>query len=351
MNSRFRATVLVVFALLFLATPTLFAQSKVGTSAAPFLTIGVGARPQAMGGAFVAVSDDVHSLFWNPAGLAMMDRSEVMLVHSTWLADMAFDYVGGAIVMGQYGTLGASATLLSVGEMEVTTAQYQEGTGLMFNSYDLSAALSYGFQFYDRFAIGFNAKYIHQSIWNESAGGMAMDLGTLLITPLKDIRLGMSISNFGTKMQMSGRDLTIFHDPDENREGNNDQIPAKLETDEWKLPLTMRLGISGEAIETGTHRLTWAFDWVVPNDNTEAFNLGMEYGFNEFFFLRGGMRSMRPNTADGFELFEEDNGGGFTAGSGVRIGLAGGVGFHADFAFETFERLGNVYKYALSVTF
>lgn len=30
----------------------------------------VGARPMAMGGAFIAVADDVHSCYWNPAGLA-----------------------------------------------------------------------------------------------------------------------------------------------------------------------------------------------------------------------------------------------------------------------------------------
>jgi len=344
----------LLFALVtLLAIPALtMGQTKVGTSAAPFLTIGVGARPQAMGGAFVAISDDIYALYWNPAGLARLQRSEVTMVHSTWLADMAYDYVGAAFAMGQSGTIGISATLLSVGEMEVTTEKYQDGTGLMFDSYDMCATVSYGYRFYDKFSIGANVKYIRQAIWNEYASGMALDLGTLLITPFKDIRLGMNISNFGTKMQMGGRDLLVFHDPDENREGNNPNIPAELKTDEWKLPLTMRLGLAGEVIKDGQNRLTLAADWVVPNDNSEFLNLGTEYAFKEFFFMRGGYRAMRPGLYNGsFRLGEEDNGGGFTCGAGVKLSLAGGIGFHADYAYESYERLGGIHKYSLSMKF
>ena len=347
-----RMALLVSLAMMFLLPGLSLGQTKVGTSAAPFLTIGVGARPQAMGGAFVAVSDDVHALFWNPAGLARLQKSEVALVHSTWLADMSYDYVGAAFAMGQSGTMGVSATLLSVGEMEVTTERYQEGTGLMFDSYDMCATVSYGYKFYDKFSIGANLKYIHQKIWNETATGVAIDLGTMLITPLKDIRLGMSISNFGTKMQMGGRDLLVFHDPDENREGNNPNIPAEIQTDQWKLPLTMRLGLSGEVLQDEINRVTLAADWVVPNDNSESLNLGTEYAYKEFVFLRAGYRAMRPGLYSGsFRLGEEDNGGGFTFGGGVILTITGGVGFHADYAYESYERLGSVHKYSLSMQF
>lgn len=357
-----KTAVIAGLALLLLLPAQGFSQSKVGTSAAPFLTIGVGSRPQAMGGAFVAVSDDIHALYWNPAGLARMNSAEVMLVHSTWLADMSFDYVGAAFPMGRAGTFGLSTTMLSVGEMEVTTTSYQDGTGLMFNSYDLAVAGSYGYKFYDRFSIGASAKYIRQQIWNESAAGMALDIGTLLITPLKDIRLGMNISNFGTSMQMSGRDLTVFHDPDPNREGNNPNIPAEIKTDAWKLPLTMRLGFAGEVLQNNVNRVTLAFDWVVPNDNTESMNVGMEYAFKEYVFLRAGLRSMRPGSYGtqkmsgdivdkSFKLFEPDNGGGVTFGAGVKLGLVNGVNFLADYAYEGYDLLGSVHKYSLSVLF
>ncbi len=53
----------------FLATICLYAQQsdQVGTSMANFLKIGVGPRAIAMGDAFVALSDDASSLYWNPA--------------------------------------------------------------------------------------------------------------------------------------------------------------------------------------------------------------------------------------------------------------------------------------------
>lgn len=334
-----------------------FGQSKIGTSAAPFLTIGVGCRPQAMGGAFVSISDDVHALYWNPAGIARLNHSEVLLSHSTWLANMAFDYIGGVVSMGSAGAFGVSTTLLSVGEMEVTTERFQEGTGLKFNSYDLAAAVSYGYKFYDRFSIGVNVKYIHQQIWNETADGMAIDLGTLLITPLKGIRLGMNISNFGTKMQMTGRDLMVFYDPDPTKEGNNPNIPAELSTDKWKLPLTMRLGVSGEVIKTDRDRLTLALDWVVPNDNDESLNVGTEYAYKEFFFLRAGYRSMRPalnySKDSGYSIIlaPRDTGGGPTFGGGVRLGLPAGIKLEADYAYESYDRLGSIYKYSLGFRF
>jgi len=352
-----RISIVAGLALLLLLPAQGFSQSKVGTSAAPFLTIGVGSRPQAMGGAFVAVSDDIHALYWNPAGLARMQNAEVMMVHSTWLADMSFDYVGAAFPMGRAGTFGVSTTMLSVGEMEVTTTSYQDGTGLMFDSYDLAVAGSYGYKFYDRFSIGTSVKYIRQQIWNESASGMALDIGTLLITPLKDIRLGMNISNFGTSMRMSGRDLTVFHDPDPNREGNNPNIPAEIKTDSWKLPLTMRLGLAGEVMRNDVNRVTLAFDWMVPNNNTESVNAGVEYAFKEYVFLRAGMRAMRPGSyasgdnAKSFQFFEPDNGGGMTFGGGVKLGLVNGVSFLADYTYEGYDLLGSVHKYSLSVLF
>ena len=59
-----------------------FAQSigRVGTTAAPFLKIGVGARALAMGEAYTTLSEDATGLFWNPAGLAKLDALECQMV-------------------------------------------------------------------------------------------------------------------------------------------------------------------------------------------------------------------------------------------------------------------------------
>ncbi len=338
-----------------LMAPLLWGQSKVGTTAAPFLTIGVGSRPMGMGGAFVSLADDANALYWNPAGLARLQRSEVVLVHTTWLADMKFDYVGAAFNLGQMGTLGAAATLLNAGEMEVTTETQQEGTGIFFNSYDLAVAVTYSYMIYDAFTIGTNVKYIHQQIWHETADGIGIDLGVLLITPLKGIRLGVMISNFGTEMKMEGKDLLTTVDPDPAKSGNNENVYANLQMDSWQLPLTMRVGISGEPIKNDQHRFTLALDWVHPNDNDEFVDLGGEYAFCETVALRAGYKALRPDlqTSPDFKviLSPEDSGGGVTLGGGLRVNVNSQMTVKLDYAFESFDRLGNTHKYSLGFTF
>ena len=49
----------------------------VESAGANFLEVETGARPMGMGGAFVAVVDDVTALHWNPAGLADLDSAQL----------------------------------------------------------------------------------------------------------------------------------------------------------------------------------------------------------------------------------------------------------------------------------
>lgn len=70
-----------------------------------------GARPLSIGGAFVAVSDDVHSIYWNPAGLGKVEKTEFTYTRLMNERDEASydDFVALAIPL-RYGTLGISYT-------------------------------------------------------------------------------------------------------------------------------------------------------------------------------------------------------------------------------------------------
>jgi opacity protein-like surface antigen len=209
--------------------------------------------------------------------------------------------------------------------------------------------------FYDKFTIGANVKYIYQQIWHESAQGMAIDLGTLLITPFYDIRLGMNISNFGTNMQMGGKDLLTTIDPDPFITGNNENVYANYQTDKWPLPMNMRVGVSGELFKNQQHRLTLAMDWVHPNDNNEFIDLGGEYSFYEIFALRVGYKALRPaiDTSPKFKLVlsPRDSGGGLTFGGGLKFSLSRTMKMKLDYAYESFDRLGSIHKYSLGFMF
>ena len=170
---------------------------------------------------------------------------------------------------------------------------------------------------------------------------MAVDLGSVYRTDLNGMRIGIAITNFGGKMQMTGRDLVRFYDIDETREGNNANVLADLSTDQWPLPLMMRFGLAMEAFQNERHRLSVAADALHPNDNVETVNLGTEYAFREQFFVRAGYRS----------LFLTDSEEGATIGFGVRLSTRGGPVFLLDAAYEEFGRFDAIYKYSLGISY
>lgn len=326
----------------FLLVPGLlygFGVSKVGTTGAQFLKIGVGARAVGMGGAFVSVADDVTAIYWNPAGISRLNRNEALVIHTSWLAGMSFDFAGVVIYTPHWGNFGVSLTSLSMPEMKVRTVGEPEGTGEMFGAGDLALGLSHARSLTDRFSIGFNLKYINQRIWHMSASSFAVDVGVLFRTDFNDMRIGMSISNFGEKIGYSGRDLLVHYDVNPDLWGDDDRIIAMLHTDRWSLPLLFRVGISMDIVSHENNTLTVAIDAKHPNDNTESIDLGIEYAF-KWFSLRLGYSS----------LFLKDGEQGLTLGGGVRGNFGSSV-FKLDCAYEDFGRLQNVKRLSLSFEF
>src|SRR3990167_5798713 len=235
-----RAKILWIFIICFLANQNIYSQnvSKTGTTAASFLEIGVGAAANGMGGAFVGLSNDASSLFWNVGGIATLNQYEAILVHTDWIANTKFDYAGLVIPLGSFGNFGLSFTSLSMEDMKVRTVDQPDGTGENFSASDISVALSFARKFTDRFSIGITAKYIKQSIWHMSSSAFAIDAGTVFKTDLLGgMTIGAVMSNFGTSMRLEGRDTRNFIRIDETKQGSNERIPTNIELDAWDLPL------------------------------------------------------------------------------------------------------------------
>ena len=315
--------------------------SKRGTTAAPFLSITQGARGTAMGGAFVAVVDDPSAMYWNPAGLAGLEGVGFLVDNTSWIADIQYNYIGATVSAGSFGVLGVSVTMSSISDMRVTTVDMQEGTGEVFGVSDLAVGVSYGIKLTDAFAIGFTPKFVHQKIWKMSASAFALDLGVKYRTPFTGITLGMSISNFGTKMQMQGNNALVLYDPDPSGSGNNGRIPAQLATEQWELPLNFRVGIAYDVPIGDLGTLTIASDAQHPSDNYESINIGGEYVFGDILYLRGGYKT----------LFLVDSEEGMTLGLGVRQFIVGNVRVGLDYAYQDFARLSQAQKITLGVQF
>ncbi len=337
----FLSALVLVSSMAFCQSSFVANVSKRGTTAASFLSISEGAKATAMGSAFVAVSDDQSAFFWNPAGLAKIDGVGVMFDHTDWLADVAYNYIAASYNLGGMGTVGFSFLSSSYGDMKVTTVDAPNGTGQIFTASDIAFSLGYAMNLTDNFAIGFNPKIIYQSIWEASAVGFAMDLGVQYRTPFDGIMLGMSISNFGTKMQMQGNTTLVTYDPDLTTTGNNGKIPANLSTDYWSLPLNFRVGLAYSPISTDNNKLTIAVDALHPSDNYESVNIGGEYVFHNIIAIRGGYKS----------LFLQDSEESFALGFGLKQILLGNIAVKLDYAYQNFGRLNNIQKFTLGISF
>lgn len=340
-----RAAILLLILFIISVNQKLYSQnvSKVGTTAASFLEIGVGAAANSMGGAFVGRANDASTLYWNVGGIATLDQYEAILVHTTWIADTKFDYAGLVIPLGTFGNFGLSFTSLSMEDMKVRTVEQPDGTGENFSASDISVALSFARKFTDRFSIGITAKYIKQSIWHMSSSAFAIDAGTLFKTDLLGgMTIGAVMSNFGTPMRLDGRDTRYFIRVDETKQGSNERIPTNIELDSWDLPLHFQIGVSVPAYQMDNYKLIVSADAEVPNNNYQSLNLGAEFSFMDFLSLRGGYNS----------LFLKDTEGGLSFGAGFNSNmLLSTAVVNFDYAYRDFGKLKNVHSFSVGIRF
>ena len=335
---------ILVFLIVFTAKED-FAQnvSKVGTTTANFLEIGVGGSGNSMGGAFVSLATDASALYWNVSGIAVIPEYQVIAVHTNWIADTKFDFAGLVVPVGDFGTIGFSFTSLSTGDMAVRTIDQPEGTGEFFTSNNIAIGISYARNLTDRFSLGITGKYVRESIWHMSASAFAIDAGTLFRTDLLGgMIIGAKISNFGTTMQLNGRDARQFISVDPTQLGTNDQIPTQIEMGSYDLPLLFQMGVSASVVNSGDFKLILAVDALVPSNNYQSLNLGTEFSFQNIFFVRGGYHS----------LFLKDSEGGLSFGFGLNTKMLFSLAtLNFDYAFRDFGRLENVHTFSVNIKF
>lgn len=337
---------IVTLVLIIAATAFVFPQSKVGTTAANFLTIPVGPRATAMGGAFSAVANDATTSFWNPSGLSRMSRSEFTVTTAEWLVGTRLNWIGLAFKFDDNNAVGVSINQLDYGEEEITTPDQPDGTGQKWSANDLAVSLSYSRNLTDRFSIGGTVKYITQKIWNESASAFALDIGLLFYTELEGLRLGANIANFGTEMKLDGKDLKRPIDIDPSNSGNNPNIAGSLDTDSWPLPLVFTVGLAYDLNFLEQWNVTLTTDAVIPNNQSTHTNVGIEVGWNSMLFLRGGYNGLFRDKND--KLYSAENMDGFTAGVGVQYDF-GDFFAKFDYSYSNLGIFNEISRFSLSV--
>jgi uncharacterized protein YfiM (DUF2279 family) len=316
--------------------------SRRGTSAGAMLEIGVGARAEALGGAFVAIADDPSALYWNPAGIINIPSLSLQATKTDWLVGTNFNALDMVIPLPSLSSaLGFHLAMLDYGENPVRTIFRPEGTGEVYSASDMVAGLYWAMSITNSFSVGLGVKYFQERIWHVSGSTIAIDLAVLYDTPLKGLRLGGSISNLGPEFGLQGRDLTRTADIDGIKDEyyNNDNVPIELATETYPLPMLFRFGVSYLLDFSEDYTVQMAANVNHPSDDKESLDLGAEIKLWEIVFLRAGYQS----------LFLDYAANGLALGGGLKYTLGDIVTLSVDYAYTDWSILASTNRFTLGV--
>ena len=143
--------------------------SRVGTTTASFLELGMGSIGNAMGESQVLYKPDISSIYFNPASIGYLERNEIQFTYLPWILDIKSSFVVGGYVHPLLGTFALSFLQTNFGVEEVTTVDRQNGTGEVYDGQDIAVALSYGREIVQGFSFGATMKYIRSALQNVGA--------------------------------------------------------------------------------------------------------------------------------------------------------------------------------------
>ena len=311
--------------------------TKVATAAANWLKLETGTRAIGMSGAYTAAGDDVSGIPYNPASVSFVKGQEGFLSTTQYVAGITYNVLGYATNMSGVDYAGIHLFFLDSGSMDVTNEFYPDGTGETFSMTGLCARGTYGRRVTNRLRIGFTGKYIREQIYTTSMQSFAFDIGSHFDTGLYGFVLGMSISNIGPEVKYEGDGLEI--ECEESPTGYCQQI-----AEAFSLPMTFRIGFANhivgpesEFIKSKDHTFLISIDAINPIDFILHGAMGVEYGFADMFFLRGG-------THFGHDTADISLGAGFQINSDVfSLGL--------DYAYVNYGILDYTHQFGLNFRF
>lgn len=184
--------------LIALAAPKFLIAQPAGMQSV--FQLGVGARALSLGSAaFVAMPSDASTIYWNPGGLDLIDRSSVTLFYTNLLEGAIYNYAGFVQPTLNSGTFGIGIIRYGVGDIDRTEVDGPESLGAF--SYDhLQFLFAYSKQMPFNLSLGASVKVERQTFGSDASSGIGADFG-LIYSPefssafLQNIKFGLTIQN------------------------------------------------------------------------------------------------------------------------------------------------------------
>lgn len=277
--------------------------SLAATTGFDFLKIGIGARPLALGEAYVALADDINAIYWNPAGLVQLRRQETGFTYNRWFEDIGYYFFGyGHLFNDSVFALG----VYYLGTENIEGSDDASNPTGEFSVYNLAFVFSYSRQLTDKLSMGLNLKFISEKLEDENANAFAFDLGALYKTEIPNLVLGLNIQNVGTKIRFI--------------------------TQSASLPLNWKFGLAYKLFPTYPVILTLDANKLENRDI--YFGLGAEWWLGDYLALRVG-RKFDSRIDDGFRF-----------GLGLKV-----EDLRLDYAYIPHNILGDTHQFSVGFYF
>ncbi len=251
-----------------------FLSSAMTARAEAFFAPGVGLRALGMGGAFVALADDLSAAYWNPAGLSQLSSAARFTMSLPFPNSESFfstQYYGASFNLG---VVGLSALLANKNYLKDSTS---ESRGLF--------QLGLGAQISSTFRAGVGIKRYTREINQVAVQGYGFDLGAM-IEPfstglLSHFTIGVKMMDIGG-IALKNKDPAMTYDID-MRVGlgamfhwynKRLRFVGGLDIVQHKGIDAIYLGVEGVLYEAFAARLGWS--------NGEA-SWGISFGVNNLF--------------------------------------------------------------------
>ncbi|MCX5784352.1 MAG: PorV/PorQ family protein [Elusimicrobia bacterium] len=289
-----------------------------GTGSADFLKIPVGARETSLGGAFTAVADNANAVYYNPAGLSLLQNPEISFTNNKYLEGLSQQWLAAAYPY-KSGAFGLGVNYLSVPAFGAYDNLNNPAGSV--SAYDAAAYLSWGgrlpvdYKFIRSVSYGASLKYISEKLDTEHASGYGLDLGLLAATSVKNLRFGFGVDNL---------------------------VSSKIKfIDEGAgLPLKFKAGVSYRlAPDSPVAAILFSADYNFPKDGAGYVAAGIEGLLYRAFAVRLGYSSFG------------DISNGLNFGLGFDLSRYTGRSISVDYSFAAASVFGDIQKLGITCKF